>query len=127
MTTETMRAVFWEGKPFHVSVKDTPKPTIQDPGDAIVRLTTGAICGSDLHTYHGLLGSPTPPWPMGHEGIGIVTEVGGNVTTVKVGDYVIIPDEPDDGHLDLAPPPLIDDSIFGFGPAFGDLGGLQGA
>ena len=54
MTVEKMRAVFFEGKPYHVSVKDTPKPTIKAPDDAIVRLTTAAICGSDLHEYeHG--------------------------------------------------------------------------
>jgi threonine dehydrogenase-like Zn-dependent dehydrogenase len=126
MTNDTMRAVFWEGKPFHVSVKDTPKPTIQTPDDAIVRLTTAAICGTDLHIFHGKFGSTTPPWGLGHEGIGIVTEVGDNVTTVKVGDWVIVPDEPDDGRLDLTPPTAEQDAFFGFGPTFGNLGGLQG-
>jgi len=121
-----MRAVFWEGKPFHVSVKDTPVPTIQTPDDAIVRLTTAAICGSDLHTFHGKFGSPTPPWGMGHEGIGVVVEVGDAVSTIKVGDWVIVPDSPDDGHLNLTPPTDEQQGIFGFGPILGNLGGLQG-
>jgi len=126
MIPKTMRAVFWEGKPLHVSVKDTPVPTIQTPDDAIVRITNAAICGSDLHTLHGKLGSTTPPWGMGHEGIGVVVEVGDAVSTVKVGDWVIIPDSPDDGHFNLAPPTDEQEGIFGFGPVFGNLGGLQG-
>lgn len=121
-----MRAVFWEGKPFHVSVKDTPKPTIEYPDDAIVRLTMAALCGTDLHILHGIFGSTTPPWGLGHEGIGIVTEIGDNVTTVKVGDWVIVPDEPDDGRLDLTIPNAESEAFFGFGPTFGNLGGLQG-
>jgi len=127
MADGSMKAVFWEGKPFHVSVKDTPRPTIQTPDDAIIRLTTAAICGTDLHTFHGKFGSSAPPWSLGHEGIGIVAEVGDNVTTLKVGDWVIVPDFPDDGHIDLAPPPVSSEVAFGFGPIFGNLGGLQGA
>jgi threonine dehydrogenase-like Zn-dependent dehydrogenase len=121
-----MRAVVWEGKPFHVSVKDIPKPTIENPGDAIIQITTAAICGSDLHTFHGKLGSPNPPWAMGHEGVGIVIEVGDAVSNTKVGDWVIVPDIPDNGHIELAPPPSSSDALYGFGSLFGNIGGLQG-
>jgi threonine dehydrogenase-like Zn-dependent dehydrogenase len=122
-----MQAVIWEGKPFHVSVKNIPKPTIKHPGDAIIQITTAAICGSDLHLFHAKLGSPNPPWTLGHEAVGIVTEVGDTVLNVKVGDWVIVPDIPDNGHLELGPPPITADTLYGFGQAFGgDLGGLQG-
>ncbi|KAF2111109.1 hypothetical protein BDV96DRAFT_499850 [Lophiotrema nucula] len=120
-----MRAVVWEGKPFHVSVKSVPKPKIIAEEDAIVRLTTAAICGTDLHTYHGIFGSTNPPWTLGHEGIGVVVEVGSATKSIKVGDRVIVPDFPDDGHLTLRAPDLSEDVAFGFGPDFGNLGGLQ--
>jgi hypothetical protein len=61
---KTMRAVLWEGKPFHVTVADVPIPKIQAPEDAIVQMTSAAICGSDLHNYHGLLGSATPGYSL---------------------------------------------------------------
>jgi threonine dehydrogenase-like Zn-dependent dehydrogenase len=127
MTIENMRAVIWEGKTFHVSVKSIPKPIIKKPGDAIIQITTSAICGTDLHTFRGILGSTNPPWTMGHEGIGIVTEVGSDVSTIKVGDWVIVPDGPSIGHLELGPPPITSDALVGFGQQFGDLGGLQGS
>ena len=126
MTAEKMKAVFWEGKPFHVSVKDTPIPTIKTPDDAIIRLTNVAICGSDLHLFHGVLGSSTPPWAMGHEGIGVVTQVGDSISTIKVGDWVIVPALLPSGHLNLSPPNISQDVIFGFGPQFGTASGLQG-
>ena len=49
MADRTMKAVFCEGKPFHVSVEDTPRPTIQQPEDANIQLMTAAICGTDLY------------------------------------------------------------------------------
>jgi threonine dehydrogenase-like Zn-dependent dehydrogenase len=122
----TMKSVFWEGKPFEVSVRDIPKARLADEKDAVVRVTTAAICGTDLHTYHGIFGSSEPPWPLGHEAIGIVIEVGSAVDTVKVGDRVVIPDLPALGHLEEEEPLLPDFVGFGFGKLFGNLGGCQG-
>ena len=88
----TMKAVVWEGKPYEMVVKVVPRPTIQTPTDVIVRVTTAAICGSDLHNYHGILGGADAPFEMGHEAVGIVDQVGLGVQTFKKGDRVIIPD-----------------------------------
>ena len=90
--TLTMKAVLWEGKPYQMVVREVPRPTIQTPTDVIVRVTTAAICGTDLHTYHGLFGGSDVPYQMGHEAIGIVDQVGSSVKTLKKGDRVIIPD-----------------------------------
>jgi threonine dehydrogenase-like Zn-dependent dehydrogenase len=63
----TMKAVLWEGYPYNMTVKTVPKPTIQRPTDVVVRVTTAAICGSDLHEFHGLVGALDAPFVMGHE------------------------------------------------------------
>ncbi|KAL1849323.1 hypothetical protein Plec18170_007615 [Paecilomyces lecythidis] len=93
-----MRAVAWFGQPYNVSVIDVPVPSIVEQTDAIVRITSSAICGSDLHFYHGFAGSPNVPWGLGHEAVGYVSEVGSAVSSLQVGDYVIIPDNAHDGH-----------------------------
>ncbi|KAK2025184.1 alcohol dehydrogenase GroES-like domain-containing protein [Colletotrichum zoysiae] len=123
---KTMRAVFWEGKPFEVAVKaDVPVPRIKDPEDAIVRITTSAICGTDLHIYHGIMSSNEVPYPIGHEAIGIVEEIGDAVDNLKVGDRVAIWNTDEDGDIDTDNEiaPAFDG--FGFGKDFGNLGGLQ--
>lgn len=84
-----MKAVRWEGMDFSVSVKDVEIPKIIDSLDAIVRLTSAAICGSDLHTYRGRL-TTKHPLTFGHENMGIVEEVGSDVTTLKKGDRVLV-------------------------------------
>ena len=84
----TMKAVRWEGKPFSVSVRDVPIPKIRHSLDAIVHLTTSAVCGSDLHAYHGRW--DLEPEILGHENIGIVVEVGDDVTVIKKGDRVVV-------------------------------------
>jgi threonine dehydrogenase-like Zn-dependent dehydrogenase len=84
-----MKAIVWEGKPFHMAVEDQPIPRINDPNDVVIRITTSAICGSDLHTYRGLAGSKNPPWTMGHEGIGTIVQ-GEEVRSLKVGDRVTV-------------------------------------
>jgi len=71
----------WEDKPF---------PSIKEPGDAIVRITTSTICGTDLHILKGDLPAVTDGRILGHEGIGIVEQVGTGVTEFRVGDKVII-------------------------------------
>ena len=121
----TMRAAIWKGKPFHVSIDTVPKPQLLSSEDAIIRLTSSAICGSDLHTYRGILGSTNPPWTLGHEAVGIVESVGEAVQNVKPGDRVIVPCTPDDGVLDIDAliAPL---EVYGSGIEFGSNDGMQG-
>ena len=70
--------------------EDQPRPTIQDPGDAIVRITTSTICGTDLHILKGDLPAVTDGRILGHEGIGVVEQAGAGVSEFHVGDKVII-------------------------------------
>lgn len=120
-----MRAAVWNGVPRQVTIKTVPIPRLQTSEDVIVRLTSAAICGTDLHLYRGISGSANPPWVLGHEGVGIVQEVGEAVQNVKPGDRVIVPCIPDDGVLTLENLPNL--TTYGFGPDFG-LGnaGMQG-
>ncbi len=84
-----MKAVVYRG-PYAVSVEEVPEPRIEDPQDAIVRITTTNICGSDLHMYEGRT-SVEQGKVLGHESTGIVEEVGSTVRWVKVGDRVSVP------------------------------------
>jgi len=85
-----MRALTWQGIE-KVSVETVPDPRIQQPTDAIVRITSTAICGSDLHLYR-LLGPYLDKGDiLGHEPMGIVEEVGAGITKLKVGDRVVVP------------------------------------
>jgi threonine dehydrogenase-like Zn-dependent dehydrogenase len=92
-----MKAVVWHGK-RDVRVDTVPDPTIQDPLDAIVRITTTAICGSDLHLYEVLAPFMQEGDIIGHEPMGIVEEVGSEVTNLKAGDRVVIPFQIACGH-----------------------------
>jgi threonine dehydrogenase-like Zn-dependent dehydrogenase len=84
-----MRATYMFG-PGDVRVVDVPEPTLQQPTDAIVRVTLACVCGSDLHPYHSM--EPTPEGsPMGHEFLGVVDSVGDEVTDLAPGDLVISP------------------------------------
>ena len=85
-----MRALTWQGK-RDVQVMDVPDPRIQEPTDAIVRITSTAICGSDLHLYEVLGAYLTPGDVLGHEPMGIVEEVGSEVTHIAPGDRVVVP------------------------------------
>lgn len=85
-----MRAMTYRG-PFRVRVENKPDPEIHHPDDAIVRVTRAAICGSDIHLYHGLMPDLRVGQTFGHEFIGIVEEVGPNVTRIKPGDKVLVP------------------------------------
>ncbi|OBA36357.1 glutathione-dependent formaldehyde dehydrogenase [Rhodococcus sp. 852002-51564_SCH6189132-a] len=85
-----MKAVTWQGR-RNVSVDTVPDPTIQEAGDAVIRVTTTNICGSDLHLYEVLGAFMTPGDILGHEPMGIVEEVGSGVTKLKPGDRVVIP------------------------------------
>lgn len=85
-----MKAVTWQG-PRDIQVEDVPDPTILDPTDAIIRVTTTGLCGSDLHLYEPLAPFMTPGDIVGHEPMGIVEEVGPGVKKLKVGDRVVVP------------------------------------
>jgi threonine dehydrogenase-like Zn-dependent dehydrogenase len=85
-----MKAVTWHGK-RDVRVDTVPDPAIRDPTDAIVRVTSTAICGSDLHLYEVMGPFMGEGDVLGHEPMGIVEEVGAEVTHIKPGDRVVIP------------------------------------
>ncbi|GAA4477218.1 zinc-dependent alcohol dehydrogenase [Enteractinococcus fodinae] len=92
-----MRAVTWQGR-RDISVEEVPDPTIREPKDAIIRVTSSAICGSDLHFYEVLTPFMTEGDIIGHEPMGIVEEVGSGVTNLKPGDRVVIPFNVTCGH-----------------------------
>jgi len=92
-----MKAVVWHGK-RDVRVDSVPDPSIREPTDAIVRITTSGICGSDLHLYEVLGPFMTEGDILGHEPMGIVEEVGPEVTAVKPGDRVVMPFQISCGH-----------------------------
>ena len=85
-----MRAVTWQGR-REVSVETVPDPIIKEPTDAIVRITTTGLCGSDLHLYEVLTPFMTPGDILGHEPMGIVEETGPEVTNLSPGDRVVVP------------------------------------
>jgi threonine dehydrogenase-like Zn-dependent dehydrogenase len=77
--------------PYKVRVEDKDIPAIEHPNDAIVRVTMAAICGSDLHLYHGMMPDTRVGHTFGHEFIGVVHEVGPSVRNLQVGDRVMVP------------------------------------
>jgi threonine dehydrogenase-like Zn-dependent dehydrogenase len=85
-----MRALCWFGK-GDVRVEQVPDPVIQSPGDAIIEITSTAICGSDLHLYDGYMPTMEKGDILGHENMGRVVEVGSDVKKLKVGDRVVVP------------------------------------
>ncbi|RAH47329.1 alcohol dehydrogenase family protein, partial [Aspergillus brunneoviolaceus CBS 621.78] len=94
MTTQmdlphTMRAVVFRG-PYEVAVEERPTPKLQTPKDVILRVSTSALCGSDLHFYRGHLKCPTN-FICGHEFVGTIAEKGKEVANFEVGDEVVVP------------------------------------
>jgi threonine dehydrogenase-like Zn-dependent dehydrogenase len=85
-----MRALVYEG-PSRVRVRDKPEPRIEHPADAILRVTRAAICGSDLHLFHGLVPDTRVGSTFGHEFTGVVEEVGASVQDLRRGDRVVVP------------------------------------
>jgi threonine dehydrogenase-like Zn-dependent dehydrogenase len=85
-----MRAVCWQGN-NKVGVETVPDPKILNPRDAIVKITTTAICGSDLHLYAGMIPTVQKGDIIGHEFMGEVVELGSKVNNVKIGDRVVVP------------------------------------
>ncbi|MFD8077828.1 zinc-dependent alcohol dehydrogenase [Streptomyces sp. NPDC059718] len=85
-----MRATVWHGK-HDVRVETVPDPRIEEPTDAVVRMTSTGLCGSDLHLYEVLAPFMTPGDILGHEPMGIVEEVGSEVDNLAPGDRVVVP------------------------------------
>jgi alcohol dehydrogenase len=85
-----MQAMVYRG-PYRVRVEEKDIPRIEHPNDAIVRVTCGAICGSDLHLYHGMVPDTRVGMTFGHEFVGVVEEVGPSVQQLERGDRVLVP------------------------------------
>lgn len=85
-----MRAMVYRG-PYRIRVEEKPRPRIEHPNDAIVRVVMGAVCGSDLHLYHGMMPDTRVGTTFGHEFIGVVDEVGPSVQHLTPGDRVMVP------------------------------------
>src|SRR6476619_4860328 len=84
-----MKALVYHG-PGRRAWEDVPDPTIQDPTDAIVRIDTSTICGTDLHILKGDVPEVKPGTVLGHEAVGTIVETGAAVTTLKEGDRVLV-------------------------------------
>lgn len=112
-----------------VGVEDVPKPKLEEPGDALVRVTMSAICGSDLHVLHGRIPGMTSGGVLGHEFVGVVEQVSPEVTRFHEGDRVVgsflIPCGQcwfcGRGLFSRCP----DQRVFGYGSFFGDVAGAQ--
>ena len=92
-----MKALTWHGK-RDVRIDTVPDPTIQEPTDAIVRMTTTGLCGSDLHLYEVLGAYLEEGDILGHEPMGMVEAVGSDVVDLAVGDRVVMPFQISCGH-----------------------------
>ena len=92
-----MKAVTWQGR-RNVSVEEVADPIIKEPNDAIIKVTSTNICGSDLHLYETLGAFMSPGDVLGHEAIGIVLEVGKEITQIHPGDRVVVPFQISCGH-----------------------------
>src|SRR3954454_15619724 len=93
-----MRAAIYNG-PRDITVGDRPDPTIENPTDAIVRVTLACVCGSDLWYYRGA--SPHDQGAIGHEFLGVVEEIGAEVMDLRPGDLVVAPFTWADGSCEL--------------------------
>ncbi|MFC5061731.1 zinc-dependent alcohol dehydrogenase [Actinomycetospora atypica] len=132
-----MKAVTWQSR-GKVSVENVPDPQIQQPTDAIVRMTSTAICGSDLHLYEVLGPFLDKGDILGHEPMGVVEEVGSEAGDLKVGDRVVIPFNISCGHCWMCSRNYFSQcettqnhsqgmgaSLFGFTKLYGQVPGAQ--
>jgi threonine dehydrogenase-like Zn-dependent dehydrogenase len=85
-----MRAAVWQGR-RDVRIETVPDPVIREPTDAIIRVTSTGLCGSDLHLYEVMAPFMTPGDVLGHEPMGVVEAIGSEITNLKVGDRVVVP------------------------------------
>ncbi|MHB8917272.1 MAG: zinc-dependent alcohol dehydrogenase [Desulfocucumaceae bacterium] len=123
-----MKALVYKS-PGRVAVEDVPAPVIMEKRDVLVRVTTAAICGSDLHSLHGLTGAD-PGTVLGHEFCGVVEEAGDGVSWLfKQGDRVLAAPQVACGRCYFCQRGMLSGcremAIFGSGPLFGDLPGSQ--
>ena len=132
-----MKALTWHGK-RDVRVDNVPDPKIQEANDAVVRITSTAICGSDLHLYEVLGSFIDEGYVLGHEPMGIIEEVGPGVSQFKAGDRVVIPFNISCGHCFMCDQNLhsqcettqvheqgMGASLFGFAQLYGNVPGGQ--
>ena len=132
-----MKAVTWQGR-RDMRVEEVPDPTIQDPTDAIVRITSTGLCGSDLHLYDPLTPFMTPGDVVGHEPMGVVEEVGPQVRDLRPGDRVVVPFNVSCGHCWMCERHLYSQcettqnrehgtgaSLFGYSKLYGQVPGGQ--
>jgi alcohol dehydrogenase len=120
-----MKALVYQG-PGKKAWQDVPPPRIQHPTDVIVRIDTTTICGTDLHILKGDVPAVTPGRILGHEGVGVITEVGSSVTTLAGGDNVIISCIKSCGHCLFCKQGIFahclgDEGAVGIGWVFGHL------
>ncbi len=108
-----------------IRVEDVPDPVVQEPTDALVRITTACICGSDLHPYASMPADKGPA-RIGHEFLGIVEDVGSEVRTVSKGDLVVAPFAYSDGTCQYCREGLQTSCVLGGFWASGDIDGGQG-
>jgi threonine dehydrogenase-like Zn-dependent dehydrogenase len=132
-----VKAVTWQGK-RNVSVEEVPDPVIQEPTDAIIKITSSGVCGSDLHLYEVMGPFMGKGNILGHEPMGIVQEVGSKVTNLKPGDRVVIPFNISCGHCFMCKQGLQSQcettqvrdtgkgcALFGFSKLYGEVPGGQ--
>ena len=122
-----MKAATFQGV-GEVRVMDVPKPSLHGPDEALIKVTLGAICGSDLHAYHGRIPMAAGEL-LGHEFVGVVQEVGPAVKRFKRGDRVVVSFYTACGHCALCRKGWFNEcqnmATFGFGALLGGLGGGQ--
>ena len=118
-----MRATFMYGA-GDVRVEETADPALRLPSDAVVRVVRACVCGSDLHPYH-TMPSTSGGTPMGHEFVGVVEEVGAEVSTLQKGDFVIAPFAWSDGTCEFCREGLQTSCLHGGFWAAGGIGGAQ--
>nr|WP_090277563.1 alcohol dehydrogenase catalytic domain-containing protein [Mycolicibacterium komanii]CRL72214.1 theronine dehydrogenase-like Zn-dependent dehydrogenase [Mycolicibacterium komanii] len=132
-----MRAVTWQGR-RKVSVDNVPDPAIKEPTDAIIRVTSTNICGSDLHLYEVLGAFMNPGDILGHEAMGVVEEVGREVDGLQPGDRIVIPFNISCGHCFMCDHGLQSQcettqnrdqgtgaALFGYSKLYGEVAGGQ--
>jgi threonine dehydrogenase-like Zn-dependent dehydrogenase len=132
-----VKAVTWQGK-RNLSVDEVPDPVIQDPTDAIIKITSSGICGSDLHLYEVMGPFMGKGNILGHEPMGVVQEVGKEVSDIKVGDRVVVPFNISCGHCYMCTKGLQSQcettqvrsmgkgaALFGFSKLYGEVPGGQ--
>src|ERR1700730_14978518 len=132
-----MKAVTWHGK-RDVRVESVPDPIIEEPTDAMIEITSTNICGSDLHLYEVLGAFMNPGVMLGHEPMGIVREVGRDITNLAVGDRVVIPFQISCGSCYMCDPQLYTQcettqvrdqgmgaALFGYSELYGEVPGGQ--